>query len=161
MRATPRRVAAAILVVLLLAVVAGDVVLTLRSRDRHGLEEARASAIAAAGERLPVLLSYDARDLDDDLAAAIASATGPFREDYRRILETVVRPNARSGTVSTTAVVDGLAVVDGDADRVVVLAFLTQTTTARGREPDVSQSRVEATMQRVGDDWLIAGLEPV
>ncbi|GAA4119465.1 hypothetical protein GCM10022215_22070 [Nocardioides fonticola] len=161
MRGRGGRLLAALLVVLLLGVVAGDVVWTLRSRERDRVEDARAAAMAQAAKRLPVLLSYAADDLDADLAAAVASATGPFRDDYRRVLETVVRPNARSGKVSTTAVVDALAVVRGDADRVVVLAFLTQTTTARGREPDTSQSRVEATMQRVGDDWLIAGLDPV
>ena len=89
-----QRALAVLLVVLLLAAVAGDVVLTLRARDRERVEDARSSAMAQAGKRLPVLLSYSPADLEEDLEAAIATTTGSFRDDYRKILETVVRPNA-------------------------------------------------------------------
>jgi len=52
-------------------------------------------------------------------------------------------------------------VVSGDGDQVVVLLFLTQTTTAKGDRSSVSGSRVEVTLKRTGDDWKIAGPQPV
>lgn len=149
------------MVVLLIAAVAVDVVLTLRTRERERVQAAATSAMAQAQTRLPTLLSYSSATLDDDLEAAVASATGSFRADYRTVLETVVRPNAESGRVSTVASVDALSVVRADADRVVVLAFLTQTTTTGRSDPTTSQSRVEATMERVGGSWLVADLDPV
>ena len=51
--------------------------------------------------------------------------------------------------------------VAGDSDEeVVVLVFLTQSTTSRSSpDPVVSGSRVEVTMRRVGSAWLVAGLD--
>lgn len=129
---------------------------------RAGAEaDARSEALAAARDRVPELLGYDAATLDEDLSDALAQTTGEFSSDYGQILEDVVRPQAKARGISTVAEVSAAGVVRGDTDRVVVLLFLTQTTTTGKAGATVAGSRVEVTMERAGDDWKIAGLRPV
>jgi len=123
--------------------------------------DARADALDAAKTRVPVLLSYDKTTLDEDLDRALDQTTGSFSDDYEKILTEVVEPTAKRRGISTEASVSAAGVVSGDRDEVVVLLFLTQTTTAKGDRSSVSGSRVEVTLKRTGDDWKIAGLQPV
>lgn len=158
-----RLLAAGVLVLL----VAAAAFTTVQVQRAAGLADARSAALAAAKERVPALLGYDAATLDADLATAADQTTGGFRSDYGKILAEVVGPTAAQRGISTTAVVDAAGVVSGTRDRVVVLLFLTQTTTTtkgegRGKGgTSVSGSRVEVTMSRDGDQWRIAGLRPV
>lgn len=123
--------------------------------------DARAEALHAAKTRVPVLLSYEKSSLDEDLDRALDQTTGSFAEDYEKILSDVVEPTAKRRGISTTASVSAAGVVSGNRDEVVVLLFLTQTTTAKGDRSSVSGSRVEVTLKRSGDEWKIAGLQPV
>jgi Mce-associated membrane protein len=123
--------------------------------------DARADALDAAKTRVPVLLSYDKATLDEDLDRALDQTTGSFADDYEKILTEVVEPTAKRRGISTEASVSAAGVVSGDRDEVVVLLFMTQTTTAKGDRSSVSGSRVEVTLKRAGDDWKIAGLQPV
>jgi Mce-associated membrane protein len=123
--------------------------------------DARTDALDAAKTRVPVLLSYDKKSLDEDLDRAVAQTTGSFADDYEKILTEVVEPTARRRGISTEASVSAAGVVSGDREEVVVLLFLTQTTTAKGNRSSVSGSRVEVTLKRSGDDWKISGLRPV
>ena len=147
---------AVVLVALALAILAG-----LQAHLAAATAEARADALAAAKTRVPALLSYDRASLDDDLDRAIEQTTGSFTDDYRTILTDVVKPTAARRGISTKAVVSAAGVVSGDRDEVVVLVFLTQTTTAKGGRTAVSGSRVEVTFERSGQAWKIAGLKPV
>ncbi|MDQ6523812.1 hypothetical protein RB608_09390 [Nocardioides sp. LHD-245] len=147
-------------VVLALALVAA-VVAGIGAHRATATADARADALAAATKRVPELLSYDAATLDDDLARARAQTTGSFADDYGTILDEVVKPNAAQRTISTTATVSAAGVVSGDPDRVVVLLFLTQTTTTGTKDSSVAGSRVEVTMAPAGDDWKIVGLKPL
>lgn len=95
-------------------------------------------------------------------ARAKEQTTGDFGDDYAKLLDAVVRPDARRHEISTGAVVEASAVVDAADDEVVVLVFLTQTTVSQGGAvPQVSGSRIEVTMAEVDGRWLIAGPEPV
>lgn len=123
--------------------------------------DARSDALAAAKTRVPDLLSYENATLQDDLARALDQTTGAFTDDYRTILTDVVTPTAGERKISTTAAVSAAGVVSGDRDEVVVLVFLTQTTTAADSGTAVSGSRVEVTMARTGDTWKVAGLKPI
>jgi len=144
-----------------LVLVIAAVVLGVLAQRGQGLNEARAAASASASKRLPVLLSYQHDTLKADLDKAIAQTTGGFREDYRKVLDTVVTPTATRKQVDTAASVSGIGVVSSERDRVVVLAFITQTTSTAGGAPSVSGSRVEVTMVKAGNTWLVSGLKPV
>jgi len=148
-------------VALSLALLALAVFTDLQAHLSAGTVDARTDALAAAKTRVPELLSYRSGTLDQDFDRALDQTTGSFTDDYRKILTDVVEPTAKRRGISTEASVSAAGVVSGDRDQVVVLVFLTQTTTAAGDRSSVSGSRVEVTLQRTGDDWKIAGLKPV
>ena len=146
----------AVLVAAALAVFVG-----LQAHLAASTADARSDALDAARTRVPVLLSYDKATLDEDLDQALDQTTGSFTDDYEQILTEVVEPTARRRGISTKASVSAAGVVSGDRDKVVVLLFLTQTTNAKGSRSSVTGSRVEVTLEPSGDDWKIAGLQPV
>lgn len=156
----PRTRPAAIAAVLALALAAA-VITFLGARSAQAAADARADALAAARTRVPALLSYRVESLASDLAVANEQTTGSFAADYAKILSSVVRPTATRNGISTDAEISTAGVVSGDTDQVVVLVFLTQTTTNKAQRQSVSGSRVEVTMHRTGDTWKIAGLQPV
>ena len=141
--------------------VVGSVVLGVLAARARGLAEAREDAVDEATRRLPLLLGYDQGELEEDLDTAVAQTTGSFRDEYRAVVDETVRPTAARRKVTTSATVSGAGVVEAHRDRVVVLAFLTQTTSTAGGPPSVSGSRVEVTMVPVDDTWLISGIRPV
>lgn len=122
---------------------------------------AAAEALAAARERIPLLLSYRYATLEEDLDTALDQTAGDFTGEYGDLIDEVVRTAATQRRIITEASVNAAGVVSVHSDdEAVVLVFLTQSTTSRSSpDPIVSGSRVEVTMQRVGSDWLIAGLE--
>lgn len=130
-------------------------------RQLNRLDQSRAQALEEARVRVPLLLSYRSATLEEDLDTALEQTAGGFAEEYRQLVDEVVTPTATKRGISTEATVNASGVVRAEEDEVVVLVFLTQTTTtARSRNPAVSGSRVEVTMQPVGDDWKISGFDP-
>lgn len=118
-------------------------------------------AVAAVRERVPLLLSYRYATLEEDLGTALDQTAGDFTDEYGGLIDDVVRTAATERRIITEATVNAAGVVSVESDdEVVVLVFLTQSTTSRSSpDPVVSGSRVEVTMQRVDSDWLIAGLK--
>jgi len=147
---------AVVLLAFAVAVVAG-----WQARVAIADSSARSDALAAAKTRVPDLLSYESSTLAADLDRAASQTTGDFTTDYRKVLTDVVEPTAAKQGISTSASVSAAGVVSGDRDKVVVLVFLTQTTTAKGGRSSVSGSRVEVTLKPVASGWKIAGLKPV
>lgn len=147
--------------IVLVALAAADVKLWRDAGNGDELSAVRADARAEAEARLPQLLGYSSKSLETDLARANTMTTGAFHDDYSRILEEVVAPTAIEQKITTRVRVDGIGVVQADVDRVVVLAFLTQTTISGAGAPVLRGSRVEVTMAPDDGTWLIAGLEPV
>ncbi|GGO86128.1 hypothetical protein GCM10011584_07730 [Nocardioides phosphati] len=150
---------ALVVVTALLLLAAG--VLAFLAHGSRQVEAARRAAVSSAEHRLPALLSYRHDRLDRDLARAVDQTTGSFHDEYQELATRTVRPTAERRKVDTTANVSGAGVVSASEDRVVVLALLTQSTVTAGGAPVVSGSRVEVTLERVGDDWLLSALEPV
>jgi len=139
-----------------------DYVLAGRAADRTESTSAEHAAVTAAKTRVPAILSYSYKTLAHDLQLAQASTTGSFHSDYQKLLATVVEPSATSKKIVNKATVTGAAVVTGNASHVVVLVFVTQTTTsADGGTPLVSGSRVNVTMTKTHGQWLVSALDPV
>lgn len=149
----------AIVVLVVVGLVAAAAFGVLADRA-SGRARDRSDALAAAKSRVPVLLSYDHRTLEDDLARSQDQTTGRFRTDYTKLLDGPVAKAATQKQISTKATLSGAGVVKAAGSRVTVLVFLTQTTVAPGVEPSVSASRVEVRMQQVGNGWKVAGLAP-
>lgn len=145
--------------VMICAIVAA-VVFSVLQYQRASDNDAREEALAAARDRVPVLLTYNYRTLTEDLARSVDQTTGTFQSEYRALAKDVVERNATQKKVSTTAEVTGVGVVKGDRHKVVVLVFLTQNTTSPGSAPSKVVNRVEVAMEPTDDGWKIAGLTP-
>jgi Mce-associated membrane protein len=135
-------------------------VLLVGQRNHDATQRAGAQALAAARTAAVAVLSYDYRHLDEDFAAAKAHTAQPFTAEYQQTTTKAVRPVATKNAAVVKAVVSAAGVVRAATDRVVVLAFVNQTTSSsRLQRPQVDQNRVELTMVRgSGGQWLVAGV---
>lgn len=157
-----RRTIVAVIALVIAGLGVTDYVLAGHAADRTEAASAEHAAVAAAKTRVPAILSYNYKTLAHDLKAAQANTTGAFHGDYQKLLATVVEPSAKSKKIINKATVTGAAVVSGDAKHVVVLVFVTQSTTgASGGTPLVSGSRVNVTMTKTHGAWLVSALNPV
>jgi Mce-associated membrane protein len=105
------------------------------------------------------VLSYDHRTLDRDFARAERALTGSFKRDYARTTSTVVRPSAEQYDVVVEAQVAAGSVVRAEADRVVTLLYVNQTTTSTRLEgPEVDLNRVRMTLVQRDGKWLVSAL---
>lgn len=157
-RRRPLVIVMSLVVVLLLA---ASVYLFLGARHASDRSQARLDAMKSAKARIPLLLSYQYKTLSHDRAVALEQTTGAFHKDYETILSTVVVPTATRKKISTTAKVSSAAVVSGNSQRVVVLVFLTQSTTAANAGSQITGSRVNVTMTHTAGGWKISSLDPV
>lgn len=150
------------LLVLVLAVAVVDVLMVRQASAQQARADSRAAAMQSAAVRVPVMLSYSYRTLDDDLVVATGNATGSFRKDFADALSTVVAPNAMSKKITTKADVVGSSVVSGGGDDVTLLLFVTQSTlTGDSQKPTTSGSRITVRMKKTDAGWLVAGITPV
>jgi Mce-associated membrane protein len=149
------------LVALLVAALAVGGVLLVQQRDHDARQRAGEQALAAARSAAVAVLSYDYRHLDADFAAAEALTAQPFTAEYQRTTSKAVKPVATKNAAVVKASVSAAGVVRAGTDRVVVLAFVNQTTTSsRLQRPQVDQNRVELTMVRRDDGrWLVAAVK--
>lgn len=129
---------------------------------RRSAEQAGASALSAARDSIPAILSYQSGTAEQDLTAAARDRlTGKFLEEYTQLITTVVAPDAERKGVAASATVPAAAVVSASADHAVVLAYVDQTTTEAKQPPVQSNSSVRVSMDRVDGRWLISGFERI
>ncbi|KAA9163657.1 hypothetical protein FPZ12_009160 [Amycolatopsis acidicola] len=156
----PRIVLAAFAVVLALAGAGAVTVLTLSTLDTTRSEQAGKDAVAAALDLTPKLLDYDYKTIDADLARAQSVTTGDYWAQNG--LAGTLKPAVVAQEASTHTVVQAAGVADAQPDRVVVLAFLNQTTTGKNLSAPRVDSRVaKVTVARVDGRWLLAAFEPL
>jgi len=117
-------------------------------------------ARSAAERAIVPILSYDAAHLDDSRSDAQQYLTGGFRKDYDKLMDGVVAENAPgTGTVLEARLLrSGLARADEDRAQVFLLVDQSRTNKAEKR-PVVYQNWVTVTMEKVDDEWLVAGLD--
>jgi Mce-associated membrane protein len=137
-------------------------VAAMRSSRVHAVDAARDDALAAVASGIPVVLSYDYRHLKADFARAEARLTPRFRKQYDATTAKQVEPLAAKYHATSSAQVSAAAVVDASPDRAVVLVFVTQLATNTNLSaPRPDQSRINVTVVRSGDRWLIDRLAPL
>ena len=147
------------LAVLVAALIAGVIYFANQPSDTEIEESTRAAQSAAERAIVPVL-SYDAKTLDEDQAAAQAQMTSNYREDYDKLFESIKENAPSTGTVVAADQPFASGIVRSGEDRVQVLLFVNRTVTNKARpEPVVFRDQVTVTMQRVGGDWLVDDLQ--
>jgi Mce-associated membrane protein len=145
------------LAVVVAALIAGVVYFANQPSDTEIEESTRAAQSAAERAIVPVL-SYDAKTLDEDQAAAQAQMTSDYRKKYDELFEAIKDNAPRTGT-SVSAEVIASGIVRSGEDRAEILLFVNRPTTNKSRpQPVVFRDQVTVTMQRVNGDWLVDDL---
>jgi Mce-associated membrane protein len=165
-RRTPALVLPAVVAVIAVLLAALAAVAAMRRSDELAgsvsSPDRIAEAIAAASNQVSTVLSYDYRHLDEDFARATALLTPRFRKSYLSTTAKSVKPLAEKYKAISSAQVTSAGLVEGSADRVVVLVFVAQTATnSQLTAPRLDRSRIKTTLVRSGDRWLIDNLQPV
>ena len=150
------------IVILATVLVLASAWLSWDASQRRAAEQAGNEAAQAARDSIVAILSYQAATAEKDLGAAAQDRlTGKFLEDYTQLITTVVVPNAKQQGITAAAQVPAAAVVSAQRERVVVLAYVDQTTAVGKQAPLQAKSSVRVSMERVDGRWLISGFEPI
>jgi Mce-associated membrane protein len=157
----PRQLLVALMVV---GVVLAALLVTLAYfTHRHAESEAAGQeAQRVGGQEVVALLSYDYHTVRQDLPPVLNSLTGPFKDEYGRLLNTAVIPAAEQQQIVTRTTLSGSAVTDATPDHVELLMFLNQTSIAPGQQqPQLEGSRAKVTLDLVDGQWKVSGLTPM
>lgn len=129
--------------------------------DRQG-EQARSEAVAAAGETVEALFSYDYGTAERELPKAADHLTGDFRDTYLTLIEKSVIPGAKEKQLTVRATVQATGVISSSKDAATVLVYANQVTTS-GTQPQgtITSSRVRVELTKNHDQWLAEAVTPV
>lgn len=158
---TLARVAYIVIPVLALLLAAGAGFLRWEYSTRNDAAVARTQSVQAARDATLAVLTYKADTVDQDFAASRQYLTGEFQDAYTQLVNAVIIPGAKEKKISATAQIAAAASVSATADHAVVLVFVNQTLEMVGYSPTTTPSSVRVTLDKVGDRWLISGLDPV
>ena len=178
-------VARRILIAVLLVLLVGSAVLTIRvarhdepavvtpkvladGRYRVGTvgEDDATAAVKAATKALPVALSYDYRSLDKSLKAATALMTPGFATKFQTTFDKTTRSLATEKQAITSALVRAAGLVGTVEDgKATVLVYLDQVLVSSkvkkaGDPLKVSQNRVHVSLRQVDGKWRVSDIEP-
>jgi Mce-associated membrane protein len=129
---------------------------------QSSVEQARHHAIAAAGDAVTALLSYNYQTIGQQVPSTQELLTGKFKSDYAQLVNTVLAPSAVKTQLLEKASVAASSVVSASPDHVVLLLFVNQQLQSNDRPaPETAGSRVRVTLDKQGGKWLVANLEPV
>lgn len=144
---------------LILAVGAGY--LKWQDMSYRQAKSAAAESVQAATDATVAMLTYHHETVEKDLNAARDRLAGSFRDDYTKLIDTVVIPGSKEKNVSVIAKVSQAGAVSATANHAVVLVFVDQTTTFGSEAPTDSASSVLVTLDKQGGKWLVSKFEPV
>lgn len=124
-------------------------------------QDSAVESVRVATESAIAMLAYQPDTVDKDLAAAANRLTGNFRNDYTKLINDIVIPGSKAKRVTAVATVPSAASISATANHAQVLVFVNQTTTIGDGVPTNSISSVRITLDKVDDQWLVSGFEPV
>jgi Mce-associated membrane protein len=159
----------AVLLVLVIAALALGSVLVGRSAwntktasDGQVVSEVTRSALLdEVSQATATVLSYKAATFEADSKKAESLMTASMKAQYLSTLDKGRSDVAKYG-LNLTAKVAGIGLISATESKVKALAFINQTTTAKGsKNTQVDQNRVVVTMIKTADGWRISDITPV
>ena len=124
--------------------------------EAQDVQRATRTAPAAAEAAAAAILAYDFRSLDADQDSAVRFMTREFAQEYSDTFEKVVRSAAEDTRARVTATVQASGVIQATEDTARVLLFVDQATVSTSNEqPQIALNRVEMSLVREGDSWLV------
>lgn len=146
----------ALLIVLLLV---STTYLGVQLHSANALTDARSSASDAGKQYALDLTTYDFRDLNGNFNAVTQNSTEKFGKQYKQVSDSLSSLIQQyQATSKGTLVKQG--VVEADEDRVVLAMFVDQAiTNTNSPQPRVDRNRMQMTLVRTGDRWLLDDLQ--
>jgi hypothetical protein len=147
------------LVVLLVLLLGGVGYLWFTRPAKSAVEKADyVQALQAARSAVVDLTSFDYLTLDDDIRQIDRITTGDLRKETVDALDSKRESITQAKATVNTEVV-AAAVTEAHADSATVLLVIQSTQESGGSDkPQVTKYRVEATLTKVGDRWLLSGI---
>jgi len=130
-----------------------------RAADQAVPAEARAALDAGRGY-IPVILHFDYRSYDANVAAARTRMTDRFRRPYDTLMA-ALRPNVLRDRSSRSVSVKDAGVVAAQPGRVTIMAFTTEQATHGDAPPQTTPGRLKAILVKQDGRWLVDGMIPL
>lgn len=127
----------------------------------RGEQSARAVLPKLAAREIPQVFGYDYQTVERSLAAAYPMLTPAFRQEFERIANQQIIPEARKREVVTQANVVGVGVMAAKRESASVMVYMNRTVTDKSRQPIYDGSRLRVEYKKVGGDWLINYITPI
>ncbi|MQY06182.1 hypothetical protein [Actinomadura macrotermitis] len=145
--------------VLIVALLAGGIVLFLKTSKASAIEDAADKGVFAASRAAQDLSSYDYRTLDTDFKTASAATTGKLHTQYDQLAQQLRASAVQQQAVSTTTVIKA-GVVSATPDKVVALVYANRTTSTKAdKQPRLPEAlRIKMTMVKSHGKWLASEL---
>lgn len=128
---------------------------------------ARASHLAGieaahvASDGTIAMLSYKPDTVEHDLDAARDRLTAGLKDSYSQLTRNVVIPGSKQKRIAAAATVPAAAPITASPNHAVVLIFVDQTVTVGADSPTDTASRIRVTLDKVKNQWLISGFDPI
>ena len=154
-----RRVLAAVMVLALIAAVAGPAFLGWKLWESYQVTQAGEAAQRAAVSYAQVLTSIDSNKVDENFAQVLDGATGEFKDMYSKS-SVELRQLLIDNKAAAHGVVVESAVQSASKNKVVVLLFVDQSV-SNTNVPDarIDRSRIKMTMDYVDGRWRASKVE--
>lgn len=146
-------------VAVLAASIASSVLFYQRDTHHKDLLDAQESAREAACKYAPVLVTYDAKNLDTYFTAVLAGATGDWHTQFDNTSKDL-RDVLTQGEVVAKADDVQCAIRAGDQHSADAIVVIGQTITSLGTQgkPAPGQLSMVMHLERSGDRWLVSKL---
>ena len=134
------------------------------ARPESGSRTQRDQALASAKAAVPLILSYDYRRFDENVATAKSRLTGRATTDYVQAMAKTIKPTATKVHAVVQAQTDGAGVesVSGSGKQVTVVVFGEQKVTNSSlTAPRTDLFRVRVRLERVGGQWLVSQFDQI
>jgi Mce-associated membrane protein len=122
--------------------------------------DARTQVLVAAADLTQRTLSYDYKNLENDMEVARARMTPSFRKEYADTMAQV-KDNTEKNKIVLEAVAVSSAIIDATEHEATVLVFVNQTTTAgtgKDRNQQLNRNSLVITLSRGEGEWNMSKL---
>jgi hypothetical protein len=155
-----RGAAPAVLALLLVLFLAAIAFLWFTRPEESAVRTADYSqALQAARSGIVDLTSFDYLTLDDDIEQIRRVSTGDLRKESVAQLDQRRQDITDAKAVVNTEIIDaGVTRATDEAATVLLLIQSTQESTA-GKQPEIVRYRIEVTLEKSGDRWLLSGIK--
>ena len=122
--------------------------------------DARTQVLVAAADLTQRTLSYDYKNLANDMEVARARMTPTFRKEYEATMGQV-KANTEKNKIVLEAVVVSSAIIDATEHKATVLVFVNQTTTAgdgKDRNQQLNRNSLVINLTRGEGEWDMSKL---